>query len=94
MKELTKEFKNKLKTIGELEASKRRTTIFIDKHDPNIIYYPWKHLSKKCKLEFFKKYIKEHNIDFDILEINNYRLKNIVFEKNPGIIHSLELERK
>jgi hypothetical protein len=91
MKELSKEYRNYLKNIGELELLKKRKTIFITTSEMNG-HSPWKFLDKEKKIYHVKQYIKLNNLD--IKDISNYTLRNIVYKINPGIIKSMEFVEK
>jgi len=93
MKELSKEYRNYLKNIGELELLKKRKTIFITTTEMTS-YSPWKFLDKEKKLYHIKQYINTNNINIDINNISNYTLRNIVYKMNPGIIKSMEFIKK
>jgi hypothetical protein len=93
MKELTQEFRNKLRKIKEDEEKKKRKTIFIDTHDINNIHYPWKHLTKDYKLILINEYITKNNIVLDE-PISSYKFRNIEYEKNINTIHHIEFVKK
>lgn len=91
MKELSKEYRNYLRNIGELELLKKRKTIFITTTEMTS-HSPWKFLDKEKKLYHVNEYIKLNNLD--IKDISNYTLRNIVYKINPGIIKSMEFVMK
>lgn len=92
-KELSKEYRNYLKNIGELELLKKRKTIFIN--TPEITSHsPWKFLDKEKKIYHIQDYIRLNNLNIDINNISNYTLRNIVYKINPGVINSMEFIEK
>jgi hypothetical protein len=93
MKELSKEYRNYLRNIGELELLKKRKTIFINTTEMTG-HSPWKFLDKEKKLYYINQYIISNNLDINIKDISKYTLRNIVYTANPGIIKSMDFYLK
>lgn len=88
-KELKKEYRDYLRNIGEIELLNKRKTIFLTTSKMTG-HCPWKFLEKEKKLYHISAYIKLHNLHINIQDISKYRLLNIVYIMNPGIIKSME----
>lgn len=92
-KEITDNFRERIKQIYKEENNKKRKTIFIDNKEPSI-HFPWKKLTKEYKLKLITEYIEKNHIDFNINDISNYKLANIEYEKGIETIHHIDFIKK
>lgn len=83
-------FKLRLKRIKESEDINRKKAIFLDTTSIEVNFVPWKYLKREQKIEKIMIYVVLNEIkNVNRNNISNFILKNIDYEFNPGVIHSI-----